>query len=35
MTVTLPTMPECRVPQYSAQKMWYSPTLVGVNQTLL
>src|SRR5687768_14067429 len=35
ITVTRPIMPECFVPQYSAQKMWYSPTLVALNHTLL
>ena len=35
MTWTVPIMPECLVPQYSAQKMWYSPSLVAVNQTVL
>ena len=35
MTTTLPIIPECLVPQYSAQNRWYSPTRVGVNQTEL
>ena len=35
MTTTLPIIPECLVPQYSAQNRWYSPTFVGVNQTEL
>ena len=35
MTTTLPTMPECFVPQYSAQKRWYSPGVVAVNQIVL
>ena len=35
MTTTLPIMPECLVPQYSAQKRWYSPVFVAVNQTVL
>ena len=35
MTKTLPIMPEWRVPQYSAQKMWYSPIFVAENQTEL
>src|SRR5688572_74745 len=35
MTNTRPIMPECLVPQYSAQNRWYSPALVGVNHTEL
>ena len=32
MTVTLPIIPECLVPQYSAQNRWNVPVCVGVNQ---
>ena len=35
MTMTFPIMPECFVPQYSAQNRWYSPIFVAVNQTVL
>jgi hypothetical protein len=29
MTTTEPIMPECSVPQYSAQKMWKRPVFVA------
>ena len=35
MTYTDPVIFECSVPQYSAQKMWYFPGLVAVNQIWL
>jgi hypothetical protein len=31
ITVTQPIIPECLVPQYSAQKRWYFPGLVAWN----
>ena len=33
--MTVPIIPECLVPQYSAQKMCHSPVLVALNQTEL
>ena len=35
ITTTLPTMPECSVPQYSAQNKWYVPGLVAWNHMLV
>src|SRR5258706_3912814 len=35
ITTMRPIMPECWVPQYSAQKRWYSPTFVASNQVVL
>src|SRR5262245_34808957 len=32
ITTTEPVMPECLVPQYSAQNRWYRPGFVGWNQ---
>jgi len=34
ITVTVPTMPECCVPQYCVQNRWYVPTCVGSNDTV-